>query len=315
MAALRPDFDLPIRKSAMPIVYIHGVNVRSDEYWAPLEAMMRLYIAPVISKAPEEVSITHCYWGDVGAYFRFQGASMPSSPLNHWKDDVKGRVKADIEHVRSDIKKGRVTLNQIKATIQQRKDRIIAYRSGQILNKLKTEGLSDLSLRVISASKLLTPKEKTIALQAADQAATDLAQAPELAACVTVEDEVNLYQSLLRSRYAHLRTLHGLPDLTHKPEWLNGFGSRLIEGLERYSDVPGFVMTRAAAEVRSPINTMVTAFIGDVFTYIRERGDWNAPGPIPTRALDALLAACEAQKAQQLKKSRPTKRTTGGAQS
>jgi hypothetical protein len=42
----------------------------------------------------------------------------------------------------------------------------------------------------------------------------------------------------------------------------------------------------------------VTAFIGDVFTYIRERGNYVNPGPIPARALETLLQASNIQKQQ-----------------
>jgi uncharacterized protein (UPF0335 family) len=295
------------------------VNIRNDDYWAPLEAMMRLYIAPVISSTPEKVSITQCYWGDVGAYFRFQGASMPTSPIHDMSQAVKGKVKSDIEHMRSDIKQvsseikqahldikqvgseikhARLNLKQVRTTLKARKDKLAAYRPGQLLNKLKADGLSDLSVAVISAMAPLTGREKTLALLAADQAAAEMATNPQLEECRTIKDELALFQTVLRSRYAHLRSLDGLPELKHKPEWLSSLGSHLMEGLERYSDVPGFIMTRAAAEVRSPINTMVTAFIGDVFTYIRERGTYENPGPIPSRALEALLAASEVQKRQ-----------------
>ncbi len=317
----------------MPIVYIHGVNIRSDDYWPSLEALMRVYLAPVISKTPEKVSITQCYWGDLGAYFRFQGASMPASPIVDMGRAVKGKVKADIEHVRSDLKTvhseiknvgaeikqvgadikqvgseikqagselkhTRVSLSQVKKAIKAGKDHLEIYKPGQLLSRLKTDGLSDLALRVISAMDPLTGYEKTLALQAADEAASELADDPELDKCRSIKDELALFQNIMRSKYSHLRSLHNLPELKKKPEWLKSFGTHLMEGLDRYSDVPGFIMTRSLAEMRSPINNMVTTFIGDVFTYIRERGTWDSPGPIPTRALDALLAASEIQKAQ-----------------
>ncbi|MBS2009191.1 MAG: hypothetical protein JST01_19210 [Cyanobacteria bacterium SZAS TMP-1] len=268
----------------MPIVYIHGVNVRSDEYWPALEAMMRQYIAPVISPNPERVSISQCYWGDVGAYFRFQGASMPTSPIVQMGRVVKGKVRQDIGRVRSRLK--------------TRREKIAAYRPGQLTARLRADGLSDLSARVLSSISHLSGHEQTLALQAADQVATELASSHDLQECRSLEDEMSLFQKLVRSRYAKLRAMHGLPELKSKPEWMNGLSARLMEGLERYSDVPGFILTRAAAEVRSPVNTMVTAFIGDVFTYIRERGDYKNPGPIPARALETLLRASEIQESQ-----------------
>jgi len=140
--------------------------------------------------------------------------------------------------------------------------------------------------------------EKILALQAADEAAEELASNPKLLQCRSVKDELALFQSLLRSKYAHLQSLHDMPRLKDHSKWLNNFGTHLWEGLERYSDVPGFIMTRAAAEVRSPLNNLVTTFIGDVLTYIRERGTSTSPGPIPARALKMLLEASVIQKKQ-----------------
>jgi len=281
----------------MPIVYIHGVNVRSDEYWPSLEAMMRQYIAPVISATPEKVSITQCYWGDVGAYFRFQGASMPASPISQMRKVVRGKVRADLDHVRADVKQVGANLKQVRTRLKARREQIAAYRPGQLTKRLRAEGLSDLAARVVGSVKNLSPTEHTLALQAADEVAIEMAASADLDQCKSESDEVSLYQKLVHARYIKLRERHGLPELKNKV-WLSAFGSRLMEGLERYSDVPGFILTRAAAEVRSPINSMVTAFIGDVFTYIRERGSSDKPGPIPSRALDILLAASEIQKKQ-----------------
>jgi hypothetical protein len=45
------------------------------------------------------------------------------------------------------------------------------------------------------------------------------------------------------------------------------------------------------ADLRYPLNQMVARFMGDVFCYLSKRGDASAPGPIPLRILDELLAA------------------------
>jgi len=292
----------------VPIVYIHGVNVRSDEYWPALEAMMRQYIAPVISANPEQVTISQCFWGDVGAYFRFQGASMPASPIAQIRHVVRGKVRADLEHVRADVKQVGASLKQVRTRLKARREKIAAYRPGQLTKRLRAEGLSDLSARVLASVKNLSPTEQTLALQAADEVAVEMATTADLNECKSEKDEVSLYQKMVHARYVKLRSLHGLPELKDKHVWLSAFGSRLMEGLDRYSDVPGFILTRAAAEVRSPINSMVTAFIGDVFTYIRERGSYDKPGPIPTRALDILLAASEIQKKRLAESNDPNAR-------
>lgn len=44
-------------------------------------------------------------------------------------------------------------------------------------------------------------------------------------------------------------------------------------------------------QVRRPLGEFVTAFFGDVLWYVAQRGDADAPGPIPTRVLETLIAA------------------------
>ncbi|MEZ5863075.1 MAG: hypothetical protein R3D25_03005 [Geminicoccaceae bacterium] len=64
----------------MPIIYVHGVNVRSRDGFLALTDYLRRYIAPVIADDPENVLIDDVFWGDKGVTFAW-GSSRPRSQL------------------------------------------------------------------------------------------------------------------------------------------------------------------------------------------------------------------------------------------
>jgi len=70
----------------MPIVFVHGVSVRSDapgytDFWQGLETFLRSTIAPVITDDPDSAFIVASHWGDVAASLAWGGVSRPRSPI------------------------------------------------------------------------------------------------------------------------------------------------------------------------------------------------------------------------------------------
>lgn len=67
------------------------------------------------------------------------------------------------------------------------------------------------------------------------------------------------------------------------------------ESVKRSAHSAGHVVARAAVEIKSPMNRFVTLFIGDVLTYLADRGDSRAPGWIPACFLSVLADARDNQ--------------------
>jgi hypothetical protein len=67
------------------------------------------------------------------------------------------------------------------------------------------------------------------------------------------------------------------------------------ETIKRSANSGGYVAARAVAEIKSPMSRFVTMFIGDVLTYLTERGDYKSPGWIPSCFLASLTEARENQ--------------------
>jgi hypothetical protein len=68
------------------------------------------------------------------------------------------------------------------------------------------------------------------------------------------------------------------------------------ENVKRNLHATGHVFARAAVEIKSPMNRFVTMFIGDVLTYLTERGNYKSPGWIPSCFLASLAEARDNQK-------------------
>ena len=65
----------------------------------------------------------------------------------------------------------------------------------------------------------------------------------------------------------------------------------LGEALSRAAGLPAYAVSAVAAELRKPLNECISAFLGDVFIYLRQRGTAAQPGEIPQRFLETLQRA------------------------
>src|SRR5262252_8273553 len=65
----------------MPLVFVHGVNVRSDsgfrEHVEARDFLFRRFALSAITPNAHQVTILNPYWGDLGATFAWHHASLP----------------------------------------------------------------------------------------------------------------------------------------------------------------------------------------------------------------------------------------------
>jgi hypothetical protein len=302
---LPPGFKVDSGVVEVPILYIHGVAIRNDDYWQPLERLLRTFVAPVIADDPQNVLIDRCYWGDLGA--RFMGRSLPDSavaslkalpqkarPLAGHIAELGVRAEEKVKQVKG--KAGQKALELKVKTAERLKDARQALAKGVEtsrrflhLRDLPGDTLSDMAAAAVAESGA-EPECATLAIMACDEIASEAATAGRLARCKSVEEEVAVISQLIHDRYHLLAGKQGVTP-GQKPVWLKPLATHLVEGMERSVDMPGFLVTRAAAEAKGLLNTFVAQFLGDVFTYMRQRGNWQEPGPIPRRVLEALRLA------------------------
>lgn len=303
----------------MPIVYVHGVSTRDEKGWEQLELLLRRYVAPCISAEPETVPITRCYWGDFGARFRFGGLSIPNSPLRQLikHRPITNFTKAQLSKLRqsslktiSQLKKSRKSVDhpdfQDAAQLcgvspDTTESEIAAFETGDRettefektdfkLSTLSQENLSNILAQAVAASDELDSEETVLVAMAADDIAHDRSTFDALAKCLSRGEEVTLLRKLITNRYTELTNT-----LKKSKRQLPGLKDRVLanlsESVSRTAHSAGFAATRAAAEVRNPVNVFLTTFIGDVFSYLTQRGNADAPGWIPSTVLAALSEA------------------------
>jgi hypothetical protein len=284
----------------MPILYVHGVNVRSREGFFTIEPLLRRHVAPIIADDPSRVRIEDYYWGNLGVRLAWNGASRPRTQLRG-----KG-----IEQSSDDVLVRTLAADENRALLAQYPPPAIApaedegplsasgLRSGGAparhmppLTDLTSEQISDVLVSLTAPPAALQDDyssppteakakesgiERARLILAADKIAHDPATLALLAG-KSPEQQVALLVDRLRAEAAASDELagKGFGDL-----WA-GLKERLGEALERGDDRLGYVLSILAAELRPKLNAMVSMFIGDVFVYLHGRDDPKTrPGEI-----------------------------------
>ena len=289
----------------MPIVYIHGVATRNDDTLYAAELKRRLtflerYIAPAIADDPEHVAIIPIYWGDFGAQFAWNRHSRPPTPLvgqGTTPEITPGEqvaLRVELHDALAELPRrpaARVDTGGLTAAGvgPAAADNAPPLR----LKDLTPAQLADLlvaTIRLVAAD----PRDEALAAVAADTLAHDPATHSRLKKCANSREELAVLDALFVQYYGQEVSQDGGIVGMGTPVWLQRLQDRVAEALSRDADLSGFLLARAAVELlRKPLNEQVTLFVGDVLTYLAERGDAREPGPIPKLALAKLREAHE----------------------
>ena len=285
----------------MPIVYVHGVNVRrKDEGYEAgldrLKAYLRRYVAPEISDDPENVPFLPAYWGDDGVSFAWDGRSRPTTQFLGMGAGDTAPLADRVGQVAA-VPSAYSDLTAMATVAPTAPSGLVAAGAatddGAPLTALSDDELSD----VLATAALLATgdeAERTVLTIAADEVAHDAGARATIATSRGRTAQVATAASLVEERATALRAqgeyaAQGFGDAVGKVR------ERLGELVDRASSGPAWVMSHALLEARPKLNAFVTRFIGDVLVYLEARGTVGAPGRIPTVLLDTLVAARAAQ--------------------
>ena len=284
----------------MPIVYVHGVGTRAtaadyQRSWAEIEAFLRRYVAPTFTDRPDDVSIENAYWGDVAAAPSLGGISRPRGPLLGMGAEAELAAGADPASLAL-MTEFSAALSAAEAADPNPQDPVgLGSRLTASGLTAPVDGVPGPSLDALSPTELsdvlvaaMPPVEQSTSWAvAADEVAHDRETRSQLTG-LDQSEQLAVLLSRVEERYAGPGG--GLVGQGAGP-WRSMWEARLGESFSRFSHAPGFVLSRALAEVRGPLNDAVTRFFGDVFVYLAARGRAGAPGPIPARVLAALRRA------------------------
>lgn len=278
----------------MPLIYIHGVNVRSPDHGIALEQAFQRWLGPRLGEALDYEPV---YWGDlVQDEFRWNLASRPRTRLlglgGEGFDPLLGpaAVAAAPQAARAldNVRQPRVDDNVLGGS-QAPEPPAATHRIAEAPADRRADLVADLYVAAALA------EEKAHGGEGASVAAEGgLAEAAERVAerwhalvAPGDPDPDNAARLVAAMQLAledgNLLAGGALADLA----------ARAREVAARAFAMPGDVVSTLLAEARPVLNGFVSRFFGDVLTYLSTRGTAGAPGPIASRVVASLVRAIE----------------------
>jgi hypothetical protein len=281
----------------MPILYVHGVNVRSREGFKAITPYLERLVAPAISGDPANVLVDDVYWGDLGVQFAWGGVSRPLSQLlGMGAEQAPGGLTQALAYSAFAKSLGRLPADTAPAEplggpatgglIGGGASPGQAVTAPVDLRPLTDDQLSDFLAGVLDQTTADDAQRSELIL-AADAVARDPATRTALAAAPAGEKQVEV----LMSRIGTLAPKPGGLVPQGAPAWLLGLRDRVSETVRRGLGLPAYTASVVLSELRKPLHELVSVFIGDVCQYLTLRGTAAAPGKIPLELLAKLRAA------------------------
>jgi len=252
----------------MPIVFIHGVNNRDgSEYRDNVRsrnAFLREYVMRELGLDPDTARIINPYWGDAGIDFRWGLAVVPT-PEQQYESFGMGDAAESYE-------------------VMQLAAREVGAKS--IVEVARRDFLAAIDL-VFGAG---------VALAEDDNAAREIARRYRATVVYATEHPNPVWLDTATDD-----NFVDQLDYEASPAGLESFGAGIVdclkEGMGRLKNALPAVGTDLAARLwRKDLTSSLARFIGDVFQYLKHRGEKDEPGPILQRVLAPLREAAAARR-------------------
>ena len=252
----------------MPVVFVHGVATRrSADYREAVRARDALFGEYVYGRLGLDrgIPITNAYWGDDAAEFRWNNASVPVEGAERF-----GGTEVALEDV---------VLAEFVDGELARDDRalvpVAATDPEAAFDMLWAASLIDADDVTVEAMAALAPRASRV-LSGLD---------PAVLAGATNDEE--LLERLVEVLRADLK---GHPDTRVEGFGGEGILDRFSEGLIRVRGAAGRLIGRGATRLlRSKLHENGALFLGDVMTYLNERGNTREQaGPIVTEVMSEI---------------------------
>jgi hypothetical protein len=241
----------------MPLVFVHGVNVRKDDdYVTSVDArdsLFRRFALKQIVSNPASFQIFNPYWGEYGATFAWNNASLPKSG---------GETFGSEEQFAYSL------LSEVPYSSAP------GWKNRWLLEKARQSGLADAVDILWSAAAYSGKTTTSDDLARMGQQAIEYAKANPKPQWL---NEVNDDQELLDKLAAEIPP----PQATVEAFGIKETLDRLREGADRIALAAGKLTSGAILKfTRGSLNGFLATFMGDIVTYINNRGILGQPGPI-----------------------------------
>lgn len=275
----------------MPVVFVHGVNVRKGPGYEAGKLVTHKFLqkhlqgAAIDGKVLNTVEPVFPYWGDLATKFAWDMASLPSG-------DIDSLGTPGVE-------------NQLRPLVAQIKDALKDPTGAQNepLTALAQESLPlalDIISRLLIQSAADADAEKTSSFVVAAQGYAEANPHPAWMNAIQTDAQlVNRLAQEVKGEQPPETAKEALgafdfivnPLAAASAKLKNAVKTAAGTMLDRTGD---FTSTKLLGWTREPMNAILGRFFGDVFVYFDTRGDKDHPGRIPSlilKAFDDAVAA------------------------
>lgn len=301
----------------MPLVFVHGVNVREGKNYEKELTQRNQYFCNIFYKLlGREINadrIISPYWGDLATTVSAGSPFLPSKK----KHDSQANPKAAISE-QLDSEQNENTDQEISSlldlarhgSLDQVIDLVIAAASEQAENTIEqAQELSKLAFRALELSGQFKDYDDEQKWLEGIQTDEQLLQKIEKALQLNSSEGSKQQQSGLRHFRAAadwLKVNYGSTDsakrrLAFKTQQMNTSLQNIVKTAQtrvkkvreaRRSATSHIAAAALTSPIRKIFHEKLFLFIGDAFLYFGQRGTPDAPGPIVQRVIAALDEAC-----------------------
>ena len=279
----------------MPLVYVHGVGNRLgdtyDRRCVERDALFRQFMFPAINANQDDV-VHNPYWGAFGARLRWDGASLPAGDLEslgapHPRDApdwllAEVATSTPVEHP--------------DRLLRAVADHDVAAAVDLIFSLLTQESAADAPTIGDAASRFVGY------LRYREGLYPESDQGQRYPWLASVTDDSTFLEQLWQQSAGWALDRNGRPAQVDQdtaaqvevlgggqvPEWLRAVPRRVRRSLARMARIPVSAMVTNS---RAAFGGTLALLAGDALTYLRERGEIGAPGPIARVVVEAIEAA------------------------
>jgi hypothetical protein len=265
----------------MPLVFVHGVNVRKDANYVVNEearnGLFRKYALSAMASDPSQVTIENPYWGEFGAAPAWNGGSLPDDKYENF-----GEADSVFEEILTDL------AWDIQA---QAPDKVLLTLANKSLERavdcLWTAGAyTDSGAPVGAALANLSEKALMYARENPKPAWLD-----------QVKDDDKFVEKLLTEVGAWKKPAQSSVESFGISDVWNHLKTAAGQLAQRGE---AFIINPLVRTVRPWVNAKITIFLGDVFVYLKTRSEDNG-GQIVGEVLNAFRRADKARNANDSK--------------
>lgn len=251
----------------MPIVFVHGVNNREGAAYSKSvssrNGFLREIIGPALGLDPSKIHLSNPYWGGQGAQFAWGMAVLPNQDVEF--ETFGGSDEADSLRQVVSVVTGSDLDGNLTVVDNARKDLISVVDALYASTMIGVSSEED--ARVLARSYLFS---------------ADYAKHNPSPLWMARAEESNFVDQLHNAAEASTQESFGA----------GGVLDSLKEGFSRLVNALPAVGSAVAGNLgRKQLNSVVTRFTGDAFTYLACRGTKDNPGEIIKIVLDELRVA------------------------